>query len=463
MEEIKKCSSKKHNEMNAISYCDNCKIYICNKCQNLHSELFEDHNIYKIDKENPEISFIYCKENGHLDKLRYYCKTHNKLCCSACICKIKDDINGQHSNCEVCIIKEIKDEKKLKLKDNMKQLEELSTNIKESINKIKLTFDKINENKEKLKLKVQKVFTNIRNVINNREDELLLEIDNIFNKQFIEEHTFKEMEKLPNKIKLSLEKGKSLDKEWDNDSKIYSLINTCINIENNIKEINTIKEKIIKCNNVINSNIIFYPFEEKEISLFLEKIKTFGQIKINYGEEIKLLKLSKILGNNIEYYYILKNWIDPNEEIKYELLYRLSEHGEEFSKFHELCDNKGPLLVLYHVNNGDKIGLYTPLILNHQNKSYWQNDKETFLFNLNQNKKYIKIKKNDSLFYGNDHGIYTAEFGNGMSCKTMKKLVHYASTINSYYKDGSEILPSNKQTTYYELLEVEVFKVSKTL
>ena len=165
MEEIKKCSSKKHNEMNAISYCDNCKIYICNKCQNLHSELFEDHNIYKIDKENPEISFIYCRENGHLDKLRYYCKTHNKLCCSACICKIKDDINGQHSNCEVCIIKEIKDEKKLKLKDNMKQLEELSTNIKESINKIKLTFDKINENKEELKLKVQKVFTNIRNVL----------------------------------------------------------------------------------------------------------------------------------------------------------------------------------------------------------------------------------------------------------------------------------------------------------
>ena len=270
------------------------------------------------------------------------------------------------------------------------------------------------------------------------------------------------MEKLPNKIKISLEKGKSLDKEWENDSKIYSLINTCINIENNIKEINTIKKKIIKCNKVINSNIIFYPFEEKEINLFLEKIKAFGQIKINNPDEIELLKLSKIL-DNIEYYNILKNWINPNNEIKYELLYRLSEHGEAFSKFHELCDNKGPLLVLYHVNSGDKIGLYTPLILNHQNKSYWQNDKETFLFNLNQNKKYIKIKKDESLFYSNDHGIYTAEFGNGRSCETMKKLVHYASTINSYYKDGSEILPSNKQTTYYELLEVEVFKVSKTL
>ena len=193
MEEIKKCSSKKHKEINAISYCENCKIYICNKCQNLHSELFEDHQTYKIDKENPEISFLYCRENGHVDKLRYYCKTHNKLCCSACICKIKDDVNGQHSNCEVCIIKEIKDEKKFKLKDNIKQLEELSTNINEAINKIKIIYDKMNEKKEELKLKVQKIFTNIRNVLNNREDELLLEIDNLFFGQSFEEDTIKEI------------------------------------------------------------------------------------------------------------------------------------------------------------------------------------------------------------------------------------------------------------------------------
>ena len=166
--------------------------------------------------------------------------------------------------------------------------------------------------------------------------------------------------------------------------------------------------------------------------------------------------------DNIEYYNILNNWINPNNEIKYELLYRLSEHGEAFSKFHELCDNKGPLLVLYHVNNGDKIGLYTPLILNHQNKSYWQNDKETFLFNLNQNKKYIKIENDYSLFYGNDYGIYTNDFGNGESCKTMKKIVLYPSNTNYYYQNGSGILPNNKQKTYYELLEVEIFKVSKT-
>ena len=47
------------------------------------------------------------------------------------------------------------------------------------------------------------------------------------------------MEKFPKKIKLSLEKGKLIDKEWDNNN-LYSYINDCINIENNIKIISKI-------------------------------------------------------------------------------------------------------------------------------------------------------------------------------------------------------------------------------
>ena len=110
--DIKKCSSKKHKEINAVFYCGNCKIYICNKCQNSHSDLFENHNLYNIDKNIPEISFLNCNEKGHSEKLKYYCKNHNKLCCVSCICRIKDDENGQHSNCDVCSIKDIKNEKK---------------------------------------------------------------------------------------------------------------------------------------------------------------------------------------------------------------------------------------------------------------------------------------------------------------------------------------------------------------
>ena len=46
----------------------------------------------------------------------------------------------------------------------------------------------------------------------------------------------KESEKLPNKIKASLTKGKSIiNNEWDeNNNKLNSFINDCIYIENNL-------------------------------------------------------------------------------------------------------------------------------------------------------------------------------------------------------------------------------------
>ena len=64
-----------------------------------------------------------------------------------------------------------------------------------------------------MKLNIQKVFTKIRNALNDREDELLLEVDKQFEKEYFNENLLKENEKLPNKIKISLEKGKKLKKK----------------------------------------------------------------------------------------------------------------------------------------------------------------------------------------------------------------------------------------------------------
>ena len=106
------------------------------------------------------------------------------------------------------------------------------------INKLKLIFEDINKNKEELKLQIQKTFTTIRNELNNREDELLLEVDKKFESLFFKEDIIKESEKLPNKIKISLEKSKLIDKY--NDNELSFLINECLNIEANIQEINSI-------------------------------------------------------------------------------------------------------------------------------------------------------------------------------------------------------------------------------
>ena len=58
-----------------------------------------------------------------------------------------------------------------------------------------------NEKKEESKLKIQRIFTKIRNVINNREDELLLKIDQIYDNIYFKEELVKESEKLEKKLK----------------------------------------------------------------------------------------------------------------------------------------------------------------------------------------------------------------------------------------------------------------------
>ena len=144
---------------------------------------------------------------------------------------------------------------------------------------MKKLFKSISESKEALKLKISNLFTKIRNKINEREDEILLSLDKIFDKTFFKEDIIKNGEKLPNQIKLYLEKGKKIIKEWDNNinTKLNSKINDCINIENNIKTITEINESIDKCKSK-EVNIHFYPEKEEEITEYLNKIKKFGEI-----------------------------------------------------------------------------------------------------------------------------------------------------------------------------------------
>ena len=95
-----------------------------------------------------------------------------------------------------------------------------------------------------------------------------------YNNKYFKEEFIKDIEKLPNKIKISLEKGQIIDKEWNNDdNKLNLIINDCITIENNINNINLINEKIKNYKNVNNLKINFYPENEIEINSFLEKNK----------------------------------------------------------------------------------------------------------------------------------------------------------------------------------------------
>ena len=386
---MEKCSLTNHKESDAISFCGECKIYMCNKCEKHHSELFPNHNPIKLEKgkDTGEL-FLFCKEKNHKDELNYFCKIHNELCCAGCIAKLKDEKYGQHSECDICFLKDIENDKKNKLKENIKCLEDISIDLKQKINELKIIFEKIDKNKEELKTNIQKIFTKIRNVLNEREEELLKEVNNKYNKIFFNEDIIKQNEKLPNKIKISLEKGKEIQNNWNN-NKLILLINNCINIENNINEIKLLNDNILKTNS-LNINIRFSPGEEG-VNKLLDKIKSFGKIKKSDTFDTKITIDEELI----------KSWLN-NKEYKTELLYRKTRDGSTPNDFHNKCDNKGITITFIETTKGYIFGGYTEL--SWDKSSSYKKDKSTFIFSFNNKQKYTARNDNPSIYCGQNEG-----------------------------------------------------------
>ena len=135
------------------------------------------------------------------------------------------------------------------------------------------------------------------------------EIDEQYNNNYFNEDLIKQSEKLPNEIKKSINKGKIIEKEWD-DNNLPSLINDCIIIENNIKETNKINDNIQKTKS--NQELkIDYNIDEPKIKNLIEMIQNFGKIVIDdeitiYDDfKIETKRAAHILKNHKEKIYCL--------------------------------------------------------------------------------------------------------------------------------------------------------------
>ena len=268
MKRNKKCSSKNHREIDAIKYCQECNIYMCYQCLKNHSQLFDEHKLINLSQES-------CQGDIHLLQLKYFCENHNKLCCDSCINKV----NGYHKNCEIYEIEEIKEVKRYNFFKNMQKLDNLSKFYLKSLNELQSNFDKFN-NKDDLKENIKNIFTEIKNELDQREKEILIEVDSLFEYLLLKEN--QKYEKIPKIIKELLNKSKIMIDLLNDERYLAKFINNCIYIEQNIKLIEE-ELKTMNDNNTLNNNNNIYKFHPdiKTLKKFLSKIKTFGYIYTN--------------------------------------------------------------------------------------------------------------------------------------------------------------------------------------
>ena len=140
------------------------------------------------------------------------------------------------------------------------------------------------------------------------------------------------------------------------------------------------------------------------------------------------------------------------------LLFSKTKDGDSYETFHKLCDNKGDTVVLIKSNEGFTIGGYTPLDWDDTSGS--KQDKETFLFSLTQNKKFTKKNLNVcSIYCDKSCGPFFNFIGFRDVGKKNMSQGEFQYTSSPYYNDYNEIIPNEKKNRYFEVEEVEVYRI----
>jgi len=391
--------------------CLECHIHLCPLCQKKHDS---KHNFSFYDFKN-----YYCNE--HKEKYQSYCQKCEKNLCGLC------NINHDKTHDSI-ILKYI-------LKDN--NLNEYLEKLKTNINNLKNYIDNLNQRLQEI-LKGFEIYLYLYEILINNYSNEHISYQNV--KNIISFNNFNK--EIINDIN-EIIKQKDFDKYLNN---IYQKMTK--ENSNNVDEKNLIDKS-----NQQNQEMMNLQTKDNELNDLSKYIKDLSGYCLNNLDSLIITNFAQSLS--------LKNWINPNSNIKVNLLYRLSRDGSEVSTFHNLCDNKGPTLTLFHIEDGDKVGFY--INESFDSTSKWKYDSNCFIFNLNQNKKYMKIKR----LYLFDYPSFCCLSNcgpsvNGLGCNeniSLDYIFHSYEDIDKCFENGSEVLPSSSEEKKYKVKETEIFQV----
>ena len=197
-----------------------------------------------------------------------------------------------------------------------------------------------------------------------------------------------------------IENSKKIDNQNDN---INSLISK------NYKKKIQLNKLIKKYNDIIKSNNSSPEIKniieeyEKKLNELIEKYQNITKNKMNFqlGKSLILLTYSQ--------YLTLTNWIFPGGDLMYNLIYSSTYQDLSIEKLKNICFNNdlSNILMVILTEDNEIIGGFTFI---ESSKGGYRNDKNAFLFNLNNTKRYL-IKDSRRAIYSESINIIT--FGTG--------------------------------------------------
>ncbi len=209
--------------------------------------------------------------------------------------------------------------------------------------------------------------------------------------------------------------------------------------------------------------------DENEIKNLKNQINILNERVLNL--ENKLEKL--INDNNTNLNGFTNNIIKTKEEVKellnyicngrerqFNLLYTAKIEKNTKEDFHKYCDNKGSTIILVETTNGRRFGGFTSL--SWKTNDSWVNDPCSFIFSLDNHKKYKLLLPQYSYYCGKDYGPHFGNsdqlgFYNGGSASGFLDAIH-----NMNFGTKTYDIPSPEEITLtgsYIMHKFEVYQV----
>eukprot|EP00347_Sterkiella_histriomuscorum_P014393 403361038 len=253
-------------------------------------------------------------------------------------------------------------------------------------------------------------------------------------------------------------------------------------------QLDTLQLKVQEVNNcAISNNSSGSLVESKQLQNFMMNLQAINQKlndvikKVNdqycddeelmsyqiYGKELMSFKYRQLVDNEIykQQTSLLQTQISDYSSKQFKLLYRGSRDSFTASKFHELCDNKGPIVCFILSELGEVFGGYTSLSWASTHQQY--TDSSAFLFSLSKKSIHKQYQnENMALIHSKGHMLI---FGGGNDIQIVdncdKNTSSHCVLGYTYEPPNGYEQYSDKARSYlggqnqFKVLEIEVYSL----